>query len=313
MDFDPDAELSQLREMNRAELLADLTEEATNIVFLLQVQAEADAESRHMTLIPAEGTVVLPPTVRANIGPESKFDYLTVEYERSSTSEAASLTVQLFFYSANETELLINLVKPANGSQPDAYYAELIVDDDQHYDEYPVPLPDIVPAEEVSRLLMSICIPNKSGDYSAFDALDHNDPYILRNISDALSKQAIESSEQGRFNLRPYGFEGYLSYIKDDGHLNSVEIGAITENGAARASIQIPASNEDNYEPGPVLRPSVIEKSDASIPLQFTSLTEEHRYLSNLRAVLQTIQSSLVRPEESPQNMDERSSDDFSD
>lgn len=312
MEFDPDKELAELQEYDQTELLSDLSEEAGELAFLLHVQAAADTESHHLTILGEGHNVILPPTVLEHLDDSSRFEYLSIDFERSASNRAASLAIKLFFSTIDDEDMIVCLEHSTTSEQSDVYAAELLIGSDMFRDdsEPPLMLPDAVPSSEISRLLMGLCVPSKTNDYSDYDILDHNDPSLLATFNEALEKQAADKISYGRFDLSPYGHDGYLSYLSEDDTLVHVELGSETDGGTVRAAIPTTLSTDKHRADESALRFYLNDAKGHSVPLVFSSLKEERDQLQILKDQLKSLIGSLARPPELLEDMDQRASRD---
>lgn len=315
MDFDPDSELRRLNEalteQDRAELISDIKEEATDLVFLLHIQSEPDAENRYFHIAADERSPALPPTLLAHLESTTALQDISIDSENNVANKNAALSIRLGFIDARNQKITACLEHPADPDNPPYYSAELIFDDDMPIkdpEEPPLMLPDAIPVAEVSRLLMSICIPSKRGDYSVFDKLDHNDPTIIMNIADALEKKSDATFTQAFYDLDAYGITGHLTHYTEDDILHSVEITLNSAGGEKiRASIKTMLTSDEHVdEKGPAIQFYAIDDNGLSSLVEFDGTHHEVEYLTILRDRLVEIHGRFPRPDESLEDMDRR-------
>ena len=184
-NLDNGHEFDKMLEISRAELIADISEDALALVRALEIQREPDAEENTYDYDADEGNFCIPDTLKAIAGAGDLMGF-TVSFTRDMETEQASAEVCFVYHLPNGTPSTFIARHYARPQEAQTYTIEQLIGQDGE----PVPHPVEIPASEISRLFASIVYPSKDGDYSLFNSADHNDPNIIKSFDDVLSKHS---------------------------------------------------------------------------------------------------------------------------
>lgn len=183
--LDNGREFDKMLEVSRAELIADISEDALALVRALEIQREPDAETTTYTYDITEGNYRIPDTLKA-IASSGELRYFTIGFTRDMDTEEASSEVCFIYHLLNSGPSTFIARHYARPREAQTYTVEQLVGRDGQ----PIPHPVEIPCSEISRLFASIVYPSKDGDYSLFNSADHNDTNILKSFDDVLAKHS---------------------------------------------------------------------------------------------------------------------------
>lgn len=181
----------RLDNMGQAELLMELRQNALQLCKLLELEGPPTYEQTHLRLNAGDHNLYIPDSLVASFAAKPLFDEIIISSSINREKQVGSIAVTITGSATNGQEIILNVYP-----DDDTAVTSLLMGESM--DEMPV-LQQGTPAD-ISRLLASIYLPNKTADYEMFDKLDIKDPMIIYNLTEALKKHAHSVTHTGMFN-----------------------------------------------------------------------------------------------------------------
>jgi hypothetical protein len=230
--MDNEFDLSEIEKSSRPEMVIDITDAAYDIVRVFEIDREPDARTNRHFLTLEGKNFQIPPSLLRNIDAASTLEDMLIEFDQNTWEDDASIDLAFSYTTANDEPVTIILSKEKKESVSTVnYIARMIVGTD----ESDLALPELIPNHEINALFASIFAPNKTGDYSVFNSLRHDDPAILQNLSDALEDFSESMITNSIFIIRNEDGDeiGTIDYSTEDKALSHITIKRSLPNGGA--------------------------------------------------------------------------------
>ena len=243
MDFDPAT--INYEEQPRHELILDITDTAQQLISQLRIQREPNIERVILTLDMDDRH--LPDFIQRNISPDTHIPVIVVDGTVNRLTKAAQVDIRV---ESENMDMLMNISSVQDGGEPSSSMITL-----KDLEELPLLMP---PSRvEINRFLASLFVKNKTGDYSAFDAMDLGNHETTDRLLVALKDVADEViTEEEYFSGATVGATAdSIRFTEWDGTLHSaiVTIEHHAKGSAAEISFtqqQLPGEfDEDLDEP----------------------------------------------------------------
>lgn len=207
----------QLEHISDAELLVELKENVLQLLTRLEIEADPAKESANFTLDPQNHQLFIPESLRTELG-DVQYSKVTFYTEVNYGIGLGSLHANLYGNLSTGKEVAVCVA--TNGKEVRVAFH---IDDD----DFDTPAIEPYTTADINRLIASVILPNKKGDYSFFDTLDLTDPKIIHNVAAALERHSDHSNRQGVYERDSL----QLVYNKADGRSYEVAFDGTLSDG----------------------------------------------------------------------------------
>lgn len=181
MDFDPAFITPEsVEEEPRHQLILDITETSMQLASQLRIHREPDIERVILRIDTDE--LALPDFIRRNVSADTSVPSIVIDATVNRLTQSAEVDLRI------ESETMDMIMVISNAKDGETPNSSMITTADS--EEFPLLMPPS--SVEINRFLASLFVKNKTGDYSAFDAMDLRNYQSTHRLLEALKDIADE-------------------------------------------------------------------------------------------------------------------------
>lgn len=291
------------------ELVADIKDDAEKFLHLIEMQHAPGQEDFSFSItLPTQDhhALQLPPSLENIIGDIQNISDIVIRCGIDYTALKCSQSVTFASKNLNGTSSFISCAPTSSGT--------VHVDFLNSSDEHPMPGLDF-PNRELNRMFASIYLPNKTGDYSAFDTLDLTDLEIVSNLAQALTRHIPYSSDVSHRKLMTNDSDTScdVEIVRIGDKPSSINIiRRLTDSKCVVYNILFEPPTVDEDAAGDIIIDNGVSiallENDTPIPidLSYDELAAVHDYLQQLLRAPSLVPHDVLivttKPEELPDN-----------